>query len=128
MKLTMSRVLIAMDAIRPLMEVRGLSAGAQMALVRLYRGLADERDIYCAAELNLARQCGEVSADGKISFADADAEARYAAGRRELLAQEAEIGVVGVPGERALWDAMTPQTLLQLEGILCIEEGEVSCA
>ncbi len=124
MQVTMRRVLEACDALWPLMETRGLSGSVQYALMRLWARLAGERAMYLAAELKLARECGTLSEDGKISFESAEAAKEFAARRDELLGEEVAIAPERVKDEIGLWDALTPKALMQLDGLLDIVEVE----
>lgn len=122
MKITMARVLLACDALWPLMEARGLSGGTQMQLVRLWSRLAGERDVFCAAELAVARSFGKLDEAGNVTFHDEDCAAEYHTRRGDLLREEAEIEPVTVRNDKALWEAMTPKALVQLEGLLNVED------
>lgn len=125
MQVSMKRVLGACEALWPLMEAKGLSGATQYAVMRLWAQLGGERAMYFAAELKLARECGTVGEDGKITFTDAESARVYMERREELLGEFAEIKPAMVKSEDALWAVMTPKALGQLEGILMIEEAAV---
>lgn len=123
MQATMRQVMGACDALWPLMEARGLAGSTQYAVMRLWARLAGERAMYLAAELKLARECGTVDEAGNIAFTDERAAREYAVRREELLSEPVEIIPERVRGDAAVWEAMTPKALMQLEGLLVIEEA-----
>lgn len=126
MKITMNRVLAACEAMMPLMEATGLSMRAQLGLVRLWKRLGEERNLYVAAEQKLAREHGTIGDDGRVVFRDELDAGEFARRRTELLCEEVEIEPVEIPDEAALWAASTPKVMMQLEGLLGLVKGEKS--
>ncbi len=123
--MTVNRVLMALEVMPPLMRAKGLSAGEQIALVRLYRNLADERDAFCLAERNLVDAWGgEVDGEGKVKFPDATAAASFRKAQMELRGADVEIEGIKLRSTDALWAVMTPEILMNMEGILEIKEEE----
>lgn len=123
--MTVNRVLMAMEAMPPLMRAKGLSAASQMALVRLYRRLADERDAFCLAERNLVDAWGgEVGEEGKVTFPDASAAASFRREQMALRCAEVEIAGIELQSADALWAVMTPEILINMEGIIEIKEDK----
>lgn len=123
--MTVNRILIALEVMPPLMRAKGLSAASQMALVRLYRRLADEREAFCLAERNLLEAWGgEADLSGKVNFPDEASAAGFRRERAELRCAEVEIAGIELAGEAALWAVMTPEILLNVEGIITIKEEE----
>ena len=123
--MTVNRILMALEVMPPLMRAKGLSAGAQMELVKLYRRLADERDAFCLAERNLVDAWGgAVDGEGKVTFPDASAAADFRREQMALRCAEVEIEGIELPGEDALWAVMTPEILINMEGIIEIKEED----
>lgn len=123
--MTVNRILMALEVMTPLMRAKGLSAVSQMALVRLYRRLADEREAFCLAERNLLEAWGgKADIDGKINFPDEALAAGFCRERAELRCAEVEIAGIELAGEAALWAVMTPEILLNVEGMITIKEEE----
>ena len=123
--MTVNRILMALEVMPPLMRAKGLSAGAQMALVKLYRRLADERDAFCLAERNLVDAWGgAVDGEGKVTFPDASAAKSFRREQMALRCAEVEIEGIELPGEDALWAVMTPEILINMEGIIEIKEED----
>jgi hypothetical protein len=125
MKITMNRVILASDAMIPLMRAAGLSSAAQRGLCRLWQTLGDARDCFVLAETQLAEEYGTLGADRKLTFKQDSDAAEYSRRRAALLGEEVEITPIRIPDEPALWAASTPMVMLRLDGILLIgEEGE----
>lgn len=123
--MTVNRILMALEVMPPLMRAKGLSAGAQMALVKLYRRLADERDAFCLAERNLVDAWGgEVGEEGKVTFPDDSAAESFRREQMALRCAEVEIEGIELQSADALWAVMTPEILLNVEGIITIKEDE----
>lgn len=123
--MTVNRILMALEVMPPLMRAKGLSAGAQMALVKLYRHLADERDAFCLAERNLVDAWGgAVDGEGKITFPDASSTAGFRREQVALRCAEVELEGIELQSADALWAVMTPEILINMEGIIEIKEEE----
>lgn len=126
MKITMARVLLACEAVGPLMRAKGMRAGTQLSLIRLWKRLNEARGEFLEAELKLAREYGTVKENGQIEFCDETNAAKYRLFRGELLQEEAEIETVHIGHDEAFWAAVTPEDMLRLEGLLTAEcEEEV---
>ena len=123
--MTVNRILMALEVMPPLMRAKGLSAVSQMALVKLYRRLADERDAFCLAERNLVDAWGgAVYGEGKVTFPDASAAESFRREQMALRCAEVEIEGIELQSADALWAVMTPEILLNVEGIITIKEDE----
>ena len=123
--MTVNRILMALEVMPPLMRAKGLSAVSQMALVRLYRRLADERDAFCLAERNLVDAWGgAVDGEGKVTFPDSSSAAGFRREQAALRCTEVEIAGIELQSEDALWAVMTPEILINMEGIIEIKEEE----
>ena len=121
--MTVNRILMALEVMPPLMRAKGLSAGAQIALVKLYRRLADERDAFCLAERNLVDAwAGAVDGEGKVTFTDASAAESFRREQMALRCAEVEIDGIELQSADALWAVMTPEILINMEGIIEIKE------
>ena len=123
--MTVNRILMALEVMTPLMRAKGLSAVSQMALVRLYRRLADERDAFCLAERNLVDAWGgAVDGEGKVTFPDDSAAAGFRREQVALRCAEVELEGIELQSADALWAVMTPEILVNIEGIIEIKEEE----
>lgn len=124
MKISMARVLSACEALWGLMGCVGLRPAAQLAMLRLWKRLSEAREMYLQAETMLAKEYGQLGEDGKITFANAKDQAAFVERKKELLDETAEIKPEKVEGVPALWAAVTPKTLMALDGLLVLEGGE----
>ena len=123
---TYQNVRDAYEALRPVMKQKGLSGATQIALMRLWRALAEPAATYAETELAAVREFGRLKDDGKtIEFRDSDAKAGYMAKLAAMNAAEiAPIPPVRLAADPALFAATTPEALAALEPFIILEGSE----
>lgn len=124
MEITYKSAFDAFSALKGIMSTKGLCGSSQIKLVRLWKELRIHAETMTEADSALVSEYGTVEESGLVKFYDDGKRSEFLKKRAEMFSEKIDISPITIKSEDALWDAMSPEVLSLLDGIILIEEEE----